>query len=176
MSEPAGSEAPAPVAFRVAGAGDRRWPSWLRLHFPTLLGVIGSLSAGWFEWSRAVEGRQVAWVYAIEWPVFASLGVLMWWRTWREEDHERRLASASRDELRPGKAELQSADAGPWDSMSSDVPAMNQTAHLGQGGKAVLSADPELLAWRAYLDRLQTADPPGGPPQRDEAGGARRSG
>lgn len=26
------------------------------------------------------------------------------------------------------------------------------------------SADPELLAWQAYLDRLHAADPPGGPP------------
>lgn len=52
----------------------------VRLHLPVLLGVPGCLAAGWFELGRATAGRAVAWVYAVEWPMFAVMGVYIWWR------------------------------------------------------------------------------------------------
>lgn len=52
----------------------------VRLHIPFLVGVSGCLFAGWFELNRALAGREVAWVYAFEWPLFAILGTGIWWR------------------------------------------------------------------------------------------------
>ena len=61
-----------------------RWSSMARLHIPFVIGVPGCLFAGWFELTRALAGRQVAWVYAFEWPLFAILGTYIWWRTFHE--------------------------------------------------------------------------------------------
>ena len=55
--------------------------SRVRLYLPRLVGVPGCLAAGWFELGRALAGRTVAWVYAVEWPLFAVMGVYVWWRT-----------------------------------------------------------------------------------------------
>ena len=49
---------------------------------PLVVGVPGCLAAGWFELSRAMGGRTVAWVYAFEWPLYAVVGTVMWWRIW----------------------------------------------------------------------------------------------
>ncbi len=54
--------------------------SRVRLYLPLLVGVPGCLAAGWFELGRALAGRTVAWVYAVEWPLFAVMGVYIWWR------------------------------------------------------------------------------------------------
>jgi hypothetical protein len=56
----------------------------LRLHLPFVVGVAGCLYAGWFELTRARAGREVAWVYAVEWPMFAILGTYIWWRLLHE--------------------------------------------------------------------------------------------
>lgn len=74
---------PLPVAN--VDHGRRAWSPWVRLHLPLVVGVSGCAFAGWFEWTRAVAGRQIAWVYAVEWPFFAVLGVVIWWRLWRED-------------------------------------------------------------------------------------------
>lgn len=99
----------------------------VRLHIPFVVGVSGCLFAGWFEWTRAVAGREVAWVYAVEWPLFAIFGTYIWWRLLHE--------SPPRGVVR-------------GDPAATDAP------------------DPGLVAWQEYLAELQTADPPGGPPNR----------
>lgn len=58
----------------------------LRLHGGAVLGVVVCLAAGWFELTRARDGRAVAWVYVIEWPMFAVFGLYIWWRLWHEPD------------------------------------------------------------------------------------------
>ncbi|MCW2523557.1 MAG: hypothetical protein JWO63_1892 [Frankiales bacterium] len=52
----------------------------LKLHLTLLLAGGGCLAAGWFEWTRALDGHEVAWVYAFEWPFFALAGSVLWWR------------------------------------------------------------------------------------------------
>ena len=61
-----------------------RWSSTMRLHIPFVAGVSLCLFAGWFELTRALAGREVAWVYALEWPLFAILGTGIWWRQLHE--------------------------------------------------------------------------------------------
>jgi hypothetical protein len=57
-----------------------RWSVVVKLHIPFAVAVAWCLFAGWFELTRALAGREVAWVYAVEWPLFAILGTGIWWR------------------------------------------------------------------------------------------------
>ena len=66
-----------------------RWSCVFRLHIPFLVGVSVCLFAGWFELTRALAGREVAWVYAVEWPLFAVLGTGIWWRLLHERPPRR---------------------------------------------------------------------------------------
>lgn len=76
----------------------------LRFHVPMVIAVVGCVWAGWFELSRARAGHTVAWVYAFEWPGFAVVGVIIWWRI-----------ITNRDGSRPG---------GPKDAVEPDDPGL----------------------------------------------------
>jgi hypothetical protein len=52
----------------------------LRLHATLLVGVAVCIAAGLFELGRARAGHTVAWVYTVEWPMFAVMGCFVWWR------------------------------------------------------------------------------------------------
>jgi hypothetical protein len=137
------SSDPAARAAAAAGGPRRDWrsPAALRLHLGLVAGVSLCLFAGWFELTRALAGREVAWVYVFEWPLFAVIGCIMWWRL---------LAyRPARDGDEPGSG-----------SQASGEPAPRATAHRPD------DADPGLAAWQRYLAELQAADPPGGPPPR----------
>jgi hypothetical protein len=109
---------------------------WLRKYGPLVVGLPGCLLAGWIELTRALDGHQIAWVYAFEWPFFAVVGTYIWWRTWHPPAIEGRL---------PDSAHVAAPSTGVPGAESSSV-------------------DPELEAWERYLARLHAADPPGEPP------------
>lgn len=48
------------------------------LHLALILWVTGCASAAWWQVGRAIGGNQLSYLYAIEWPMFAVLGVLGW--------------------------------------------------------------------------------------------------
>ena len=77
---PGEREVPPTAGSSTTGHRRGRWSSVVRLHIPFLLGVSGCLFAGWFELTRALAGREVAWLYAVEWPLYAILGTGIWWR------------------------------------------------------------------------------------------------
>ncbi|MDQ1732555.1 MAG: hypothetical protein QOK10_2714 [Pseudonocardiales bacterium] len=58
----------------------------LKLHLSLVLGGGGCIAAGVFELHRALGGRELAWVYAFEWPFFAVVGGWIWWRLLHAED------------------------------------------------------------------------------------------
>jgi hypothetical protein len=70
----------------------RRLPALLRVYVPVLIGVPGCFAAGWFELTRALGGREIAWVYTFEWPLYGVAGLYMWRRIW----HPRRPSSATK--------------------------------------------------------------------------------
>lgn len=55
-------------------------PPALRLHGVAVLGVTACVVATRIEWSRAVGGHGIAWVYSFEWPIFAIMGTYLWWK------------------------------------------------------------------------------------------------
>jgi len=59
-----------------------RWTAGpaLRLHAVMAVGVAAASFATWFEWTRALSGHDVAWVYTFEWPLLAAFGIYLWWR------------------------------------------------------------------------------------------------
>jgi len=72
----------------VTGARPRiEWlsRSALRLHGILVAGLTLCVVASYLEWTRALQGHAIAWVYAFEWPLFALLGTGMWWRLLRAE-------------------------------------------------------------------------------------------
>ncbi|MDA8393365.1 MAG: DUF3817 domain-containing protein [Actinomycetota bacterium] len=58
-----------------------RWLSRraLLLHLEVAIVAPGCLAAGWWQVGSALNGNGLSWVYAVEWPVFASLAVAGWW-------------------------------------------------------------------------------------------------
>jgi len=58
-----------------------RWLSRraLSLHTAVLLFVPGCAAAAWWQITRATDGNGLSYLYAIEWPLFAILGVYFWW-------------------------------------------------------------------------------------------------
>ena len=85
----------------TAPSRDRRPPSrWLtgpalRLHAALVAGLALAGAATWLEWTRARSGHPIAWVDTVEWPLFALLGVYLWWRLlpWRDPTTPTRAAT-----------------------------------------------------------------------------------
>lgn len=58
----------------------------LRYHAVFLPAVCFCFAAGWFEFTRARGGREIAWVYVVEWPLYGVLLAYMWWRVVTDRD------------------------------------------------------------------------------------------
>lgn len=115
-----------------------------RLHLTLLFALPGCLAAGWFELSRAMNGHQIAWVYAFEWPLFGVLGTYMWWRLVHDSGPMGRRNTAAEQ-----GAARRSHPNDPKAQPSSEVPA---------------DPDPGLEAWQRHLATLRALDPPGRAP------------
>ena len=50
----------------------------LVLHLAVILWIAIAATAGWWQVGRAVQGNSLSFLYSIEWPVIAVLGVLGW--------------------------------------------------------------------------------------------------
>lgn len=59
----------------------RRWLSKraLTLHLAVVVWFPGCLVAGWWQVTRALGGNDLSYLYSVEWPVFAVVGVWAWW-------------------------------------------------------------------------------------------------
>jgi len=65
----------------------RRWTSRraLLLHLAVLVVAPACLAAGWWQATRALSGNGLSWFYSIEWPAFAVLAIVGWWRLIHED-------------------------------------------------------------------------------------------
>jgi hypothetical protein len=138
----------------IAGApGEPTNVAWwtgraLRLHAALLFGAAVSGTGSWLELRRALGGHQLAWAYAVEWPVIGCFCIVLWWRLLTEREPGHRPGAAH--PVRSG-----GRSAGPGGSRGGRSP-----------GSSTAPDDPGLVAWEAYLAALHAADPPGGPATR----------
>ena len=94
--------------LRVASprpSGARRWLSGraLLLHLALLVWFPGCLVAGWWQVRVALSGNGLAYLYSVEWPVFALFGAVAWWHLLHDDPETtgerglRRLRSTASD-------------------------------------------------------------------------------
>jgi DNA-binding transcriptional regulator of glucitol operon len=67
------------------------------LHFAVIFWVALCGSAAWWQVGRAIQGNGLSYMYAIEWPVFAVLGVLGWYALLNMEKVTEHQEQARRD-------------------------------------------------------------------------------
>lgn len=63
-----------------------RSPRALALNALAALAFCFCWAAGCFELTRARAGHTIAWVYTFEWPFFAIMIAVMWWRSASDRD------------------------------------------------------------------------------------------
>jgi len=100
-----------------------------RLHVALMLGLALCALGFTVELHRGISGHFAAWAYVVEWPVFALVGAVTWWRLL----HEPREAGSL-----------------PTDRSRVDAPE-------AVGGPEP-ATDPELQAWHDYVARLESRE------------------
>ncbi len=55
------------------------------LHLGLAIVAPGCVLAGWWQATRALDGNGLSWVYSVEWPAFALIGVAAWWQLIHED-------------------------------------------------------------------------------------------
>lgn len=129
----------------------------LLLHLAVLVWVPGCGVAAWWQVTIAMSGNALGWLYAVEWPVFAVLGVLGWWQLVHDdpaEVAERRRARRRKPSAAPPVAGSEEVvrEPGAAGERPAGAPA------LSPGNVAAIVAaedgDDELAAYNAYLASL----------------------
>ena len=124
-------------------------PKWWGLHIGVLIAVLVMLRLGLWQWHRAESssGGIQNYAYAFQWPLFAVLAIVLWFKTLQEE--VRRDPEASDADHRPAP---QQADADivrqPGIVIGVQTPAIPVPD---------AADDPEVAAWNARLAALNKA-------------------
>ena len=119
----------------------RLWtPGWLLVHAGVLIGVVGFLALGWWQFGRASNGNLLSYGYAIEWPAFAAFLVVVWIKEMRKA-------------LRSGQAPA-AVPANPADEPLLPQPPRATRQRPRSGPAYDDSGDDELAAYNAYLSHL----------------------
>jgi hypothetical protein len=124
-------------------------PKWWGLHIGVLIAVLVMLRLGLWQWHRAesASGGIQNYAYAFQWPLFAVLAIVLWFKTLQEE--------LRKDPEAPG------ADHRP-------APQQVDADIVRQGGVVIgvqtpvtpvpdAEEDPEVAAWNARLSALTKA-------------------
>jgi hypothetical protein len=131
------------------------------LHLAVVIWVPGCAVAAWWQVTVAMSGDNLGWLYAVEWPVFAVLGVLGWWQLIHDDPNELEEKRRSRrSRPLPGQPSLAHADAGARTAAADVAIAQDAEPALSrQNVEAIRRAeddDEELAAYNAYLASLAT--------------------
>lgn len=116
-------------------------PRWLAVHALAVLLVLAFLALGWWQLQRGESGNARSFGYAIEWPFFAAMVVVMWIKVIRDE-----LQPNRRSDRAPG------ADDRPGAPIRSAVPGRAPSIPAPTNDEE----DEELAAYNRYLAWLST--------------------
>lgn len=101
----------------------------------TLVTVVSlCLVAGWWQVDRARSGNLLSYGYAVEWPVFAVIAVVMWWQ----------LIHDSRKDLGPVDPDERDVLQRPLRRPDDESPALRDY----NDGLAALAARGKAKTWR----------------------------
>jgi hypothetical protein len=105
----------------------------MRLHITLLLGLALCGIASWIEWRRALQGHQLAWAYAFEWPLFAVLGTWVWWRLVHDDPPGRRAVPVCAEPSANGEIDVNDPGLIAWqnylDRLHAEDPPGGPPAH-----------------------------------------------
>lgn len=110
------------------------------LHVCLLLWVTMCAVAAWWQVSRAVQGNSLSYMYAIEWPCFAVLGVLGWYAMLNMEKVTANQEAARREYEEQMRAEARAARAKVEEPEDPTLAAYND--HLAE-----LATEPKKKLW-----------------------------
>ena len=121
-----------------------RWLSKRALGFHALvvLWVPGCLVAGWWQVNVALSGDHLAYLYSVEWPVFAVFGGVVWWHLLHDDPDSVGLRG-----LRRARAKAEAAGELP-------TPVNPETFRRRE------EEDEELAEYNEYLAALSATDRP----------------
>jgi DNA-binding transcriptional regulator of glucitol operon len=117
----------------------RRWLSGraLTLHVLVIILFPLCLLAGWWQANRAMSGNTLSYLYAIEWPIFAILGVYGWWQLIHD------VPVGAVDQSKPKRE--------PRVHFNTEVASPAQPLEWDEALES-----PELRAYNEYLESLRT--------------------
>ncbi|HVB91881.1 MAG TPA: hypothetical protein VND70_07250 [Acidimicrobiales bacterium] len=124
-----------------------RWLSKraVSLHVATLLLVPGCALGAWWQITRASDGNGLSYLYSVEWPLFAILGLYFWWML-IHTDYE----SVGLKGMQKTAASVRGTEAG-----RGGPPAEPGV----QPHHPLADEDPELAAYNSRLAELTTKGP-----------------
>jgi hypothetical protein len=122
------------------------------LHAGVLFFVPACATAAWWQITRATDGNGLSYLYAVEWPIFAILGVYFWWML-IHTNYDAVGLRGMRNRVVPVDDSPGSVPAGApaMASVTLETPAP-MTPALDQ-------SDPELAAYNARLADLAAQGP-----------------
>lgn len=133
----------------------RRWLSRraVLLHLCLAVWFPGCLLAFWWQVHRALAGNGLSYLYSVEWPVFALVGVWAWWQLVHIEPAARHpahtlVSGGTEGSELPREPAGASVAGDAADPTAPVVPLRQRPAH-----------DEELSAYNDRLARLATHGP-----------------
>jgi hypothetical protein len=126
------------------------------LHVSVVLFVPGCFAAAWWQITRAFDGNGLSYLYSVEWPIFAMLGVYFWWM-FLHIDYDAVGLRGMRNQAAAGAAGA-AATGAPAPDATPEPPV---AAAMGDpaGRDAQHSEDPELAAYNSRLSALAASGP-----------------
>jgi hypothetical protein len=126
----------------MSNAKQKRKDFW-QLHVPLAVVLAFCAYATVIEFSRAQEGITRAWVYTFQWPIIGIFAVVVWNRYRKHGSLTKSISKYFRERAKK------------FEAMEEDPVAPERTP-----------SDPDEVAWKDYVRRMQQENPPGGPPER----------
>jgi len=123
-------------------------PKWWGLHIAVVVVVLVMLRLGLWQWDRAnsSNGGIQNYAYAFQWPVFAALAILMWFKTLQEEA---RRNPESPEDSRPAPQRV--------DADIVRQPGVVVGVKTPEITVPDAADDPDVAAWNARLAALSAA-------------------
>jgi hypothetical protein len=119
------------------------------------IGLVICVGAFIIEVIRALDGNSLSWAYVFEWPILGTFAIYMWWNLLHGQDGRRRKPASPT--IGPDGRPRAPVPGVTGDRAPSPT-ATAQDTHPDAGSGAPAGADPDLVAWQAYLASMEAEE------------------